>query len=211
MISLTQFAADVSLAPAAVSPLHPAPINAAHDAELAALVRRAQAGQLGAQSDLVRRYSRRIAGFLRTIVRQPDAIDDVAQMVFIKVVQRLPHLRNAAVFESWLFMLARNTALDFLRRQRRRPVTVTLDELTNTPETASGDRDANEIHEALDLALARLTVTDRSLVVQFVNGESYRAMAERAGLTLGAVKARLHRVRPFLRESVGENFFARAA
>ena len=61
-----------------------------------------------------------------------------------------------------------------------------------------------EILAALDRALARLNPLDRSLVTQFVAGESYGTIAARSGLSLASVKVRLHRVRPFLRTWVGE-------
>jgi len=61
-----------------------------------------------------------------------------------------------------------------------------------------------EILTALDRALTRLSPVDRALVSQFVAGDSYSEIADRAGLSLATVKVRLHRVRPFLRTCVGE-------
>lgn len=171
-------------------------------ADLLSLVQRGQAGDLRAQSELVRLYTRRLHGFVRTIVRGSDPVEDAVQLALIKAMRRLPRLRNPAVFESWLFMLTRNTALDVLRRNRRRPPTVALDEVCDLPEPAP-EHDAGDIHEAFQLALAQLSATDRALITQFVRGENYREMAARAGLTLGAVKARLHRIRPLLRRVVG--------
>ena len=49
-----------------------------------------------------------------------------------------------------------------------------------------------------------MTPIDRTLVSQFVAGESYGTIAAQAGLSLATVKVRLHRVRPFLRSWVGE-------
>jgi RNA polymerase sigma-70 factor (ECF subfamily) len=173
-------------------------------AELLAVVRRAQAGDMAAQSDLVRRYTARIAGFVRPIIGQPSAIEDVAQMVFIKMVRRLTLLRDPVTFESWLFALARNTALDFIRRRNCRPVTVSDEgEFRTTPDTNDG-RAMIEIMEALDHALVRLSPKDRNLVTHIVQGNSYRTAAAREGLSVGAVKVRLNRVRPFLRVSVSE-------
>ena len=60
-----------------------------------------------------------------------------------------------------------------------------------------------EIMEALDRALTRLAPIDQLLVRRFVAGDSYDQIAARVGLSLGAVKVRLHRVRPFLRNWVG--------
>src|SRR5260221_8521604 len=104
--------------------------DAARTSEKAALIDlvcRANAGESSAQAELVRRYTRRVAGFVRAIIRQPDAIEDVTQMVFIKMFRRLGRLRDPAVFESWLFTLARNTGLDFIRPRPCPPNTIALD------------------------------------------------------------------------------------
>jgi RNA polymerase sigma-70 factor (ECF subfamily) len=173
-------------------------------AELLALVRRARAGKSDAQAELVQRYSRRLGGFVRGIIRQSDAVEDVTQMVFIKMFRRLSRLRDPAVFESWLFTLARNTALDFIRRRNCRPVTVGLDDQVYRIADPSNETAVPEILAALDRALLRLNALDRGLVSQFVRGDSYGEIARRAGISLASVKVRLHRVRPYLRAAVGE-------
>lgn len=179
--------------------------------EIADLVRRAEQGERVAQAELVRRYTRRLAGFVRSIIRQPDAVEDVTQMVFIKMFRRLSRLRDPGVFESWLFTLARNTSLDFIRRRSCRPNTVTLDDEINTIADPSDASATNEILAALDRALIRLTPLDQSLVTQFVAGDSYVEIAQRTGLSLATVKVRLHRVRPYLRTTVGELTETRAS
>ncbi|MBI5766849.1 MAG: sigma-70 family RNA polymerase sigma factor [Verrucomicrobia bacterium] len=172
--------------------------------ELAALIARAQTGESAAQTELVRRYTNRIAAFVRPIITQPSAIDDVVQMVFIKMLRRLGILRDAGAFESWLLALARNTAVDFIRRRRCRPATVWDEhELTEAPDTTS-QRKVAEIMEALEFALRQLSPRDRNIVMMIVQGNSYQTAAQREGLSVGAVKLRLNRVRPFLRVSVGE-------
>ncbi len=189
---------------AATAP-HPSTSTAdAEKTELIALVRRAEADDHMAQSELVHRYTRRLAGFIRTIIRQPDAIEDVTQMVFIKMFRRLGRLRDPAVFESWLFTLARNASLDFLRRRSCRPNTVALDDTIYQIADPSNNSASTEILAALDRALDRLSDIDRGLVTQFVAGDTYSEIAQRAGLSLATVKVRLHRVRPFLRALVGE-------
>lgn len=181
-----------------------APEAAAEDrSELTALVIRAQGGDMAAQSELVRLYSHRIAGFVRTIVRNPNSIEDITQNVFIKMIRRLEWLREPVSFESWLFAMARSTALDHLRARGRRPETLTDD--ISAFETADPSRPAlvGEILEALNLALTELSPKDRTLVTMVVEGHSYQTIAAQEKLTIGAVKARLTRVRPFLRAAVG--------
>ena len=180
-------------------------------AELAALIARAQSGESAAQTDLVRRYTNRISAFVRPIICQPSAVDDVVQMVFIKMLRRLDILREAGAFESWLLSLARNTAVDFIRRRRCRPATVWDEhEISEAPDTTSVRRVA-EIMEALEFALRQLSPRDRNIVTLIVQGNSYATAAESEGLSIGAVKLRLNRVRPFLRVSVGEAIGATAA
>lgn len=186
------------------TPRVPAAAAPAEDrSELTALVIRAQQGDMAAQSELVRLYSHRIAGFVRTIVRNPNSIEDITQTVFIKMIRRLAWLREPVSFESWLFAMARSTALDHLRSRSRRPETLTDD--ISLFETADPSRPAlmSEILEALNLALSELSPKDRTLVAMVVEGHSYQTIAEREHLTIGAVKARLTRVRPFLRAAVG--------
>jgi len=141
---------------------------------------------------------------VRPILFQPSAVEDVVQMVFIKMVRRLTLLRDPAVFESWLFRLARNTAVDFLRRRRCRPTMVSDEQTFEQAPDTSSERSVAEIMEALHVALTRLSPKDRNLVTLIVEGNSYQTVAAREGLTVGAVKVRLNRVRPFLRVSVGE-------
>lgn len=171
--------------------------------ELLALVGRAQAGELGAQSVLVRRYDKRIAAFVRPFIAQASAVEDVVQMVFIKMFRRIACLRDARTFESWLFTLARNTALDAIRRNRCRPPTVADDGLClNTAATDTAPA-IFEIMEVLELALADLGRVDREIVRLIVQGDSYQVVARRMSLSLGAVKVRLNRVRKILRVNVG--------
>lgn len=171
--------------------------------ELLDLVDRARIGDLDAQSELVRRYTPRISGFVRPIVGQPSAVEDVVQVVFIKMVRRFRLLRSSEAFESWLFRLARNTALDAIRRRRCRPVTVEDEAQFENAVDNSSERVVGEIKEAFELAIRRLNPIDQHLVRMIVDGHSYTIAAQRSGLSVGAVKVRLCRVRPFLRCSVG--------
>jgi RNA polymerase sigma-70 factor (ECF subfamily) len=188
-----------------VRPTSEALSDPAHElsAEISHLVQRARAADPSAERELVARYGRRIAGFVRPLIRQPDAVEDVTQTVFIKMFRRLGGLRDLALFEAWLFTLARNTALDFIRRRNRRPITVGFDPTFDDVLDQRNDAASAEILEALDRALKRLSPLDQSLIRQFIAGESYDRIAIEAGLSLGAVKVRLHRVRPFLRNWVG--------
>jgi RNA polymerase sigma-70 factor (ECF subfamily) len=167
-------------------------------AALGELVRRAQKGEEAAQRTLIVNYQRRIAGFIYAIIGRSDAVEDLAQQVFIKMVRALGRLHEAAQFEAWLFRLARNTCIDHLRRQKlRRIFTPFAAEHENIAEPP-GAVDSEEL-DALRHALQQLPPKDRALLALAQEGRSQVEMAEATGTTVMAVKARLHRAREKLR------------
>ncbi|MCR6657602.1 MAG: RNA polymerase sigma factor [Opitutus sp.] len=167
--------------------------------DLGSLVRLAQQGDEAAQRTLVTSYQRRVAGFVYAITGRSDAVEDLSQMVFIKMIRALDRLHDVAQFEAWLFRLARNTCIDHLRRQKlRRIFTPFGDEHENIPEPPGGV-DSEEL-DALRHALQQLPPKDRALLALAQEGRSQAEMAAATGTTIMAVKARLHRAREKLRK-----------
>lgn len=170
---------------------------------LQARVRCAQSGDAAAQAELINRYRVRVAGLVRPMLRDRETVKDVVQKVSVKMLRRLPSLRDPANFEAWLFTMARNAALDEIRRARCRPFTVpgdSLEEYTAAPVQV--DR-SDEVMEAVRLAVASWKGVNRRILDHLLAGLSYQAVAEREGLSVGAVKLRIHRFRRLLRSRIG--------
>jgi len=162
------------------------------------LVSRAQRGEEIAQRELIVSYQRRIAGFVYAVVGRSDAIEDISQQILIKMVRALHRLQAPAQFESWLFRLARNTCIDYLRRQKLRRIFLPFGpEHEDVPEPP-GAVDAEEL-DALRHALAQLRPKDRALLALVQEGRSHSEIAQTLRTTVTAVKARLHRAREQLR------------
>jgi RNA polymerase sigma-70 factor (ECF subfamily) len=164
------------------------------------LVRRAQKEDPLAQRELVVAYQQRVAGFIYTITGRPESIEDLAQVVFIKMLRSLPRLDQPSQFEAWLFRMARNTCIDHLRRQKWQRLFSPLDSDTHAeiPETPASV-DTEEL-DALRHALDQLKPKDRALVALAQEGYSQNEMAAMLGTTVVALKARLHRAREQLRQ-----------
>jgi RNA polymerase sigma-70 factor (ECF subfamily) len=162
-------------------------------------VRRAQRGDEEALRELIVGYQHRIAGFTYAITGRSDSVEDIVQMVFIKMARAIDRLKAPEQFESWLFRLARNTCIDHLRRQRlRRIFTPFAPEHENVAETDTSV-DSEEL-DALRHALAQLRPKDRALLALVQEGRSHAEIAETFNTSVAAVKARLHRAREQLRQ-----------
>lgn len=154
--------------------------------------------------DLIVAYQHRIAGFTYAITGRSDSVEDIVQMVFIKMARAIPRLKAPEQFESWLFRLARNTCIDHLRRQKLRKIfTPFAPEHENVPEP-EGSVDTEEL-DALRHALSQLRPKDRALLALVQEGRSHAEIAETFNTSVAAVKARLHRARETLRQHYHSN------
>jgi RNA polymerase sigma-70 factor (ECF subfamily) len=162
-------------------------------------VRQAQRGDDASLRELIVSYQKRVAGFVYAVTGRSDSVEDLAQVVFIKMARSLHRLNAPDQFESWLFRLARNTCIDHLRRQRLRSIfTPFAPEHENVPE-ADGAVDTEEL-DALRHALSKLRPKDRALLALVQEGRSHAEIASTIRTSVAAVKARLHRAREELRQ-----------
>jgi len=156
---------------------------------------------------LVERHQERIRNLLYSIFHDRDLIDDLAQEVFIKAYQALPHFRFEASFYTWLYRIAVNKGRDELRKKKLRRFFSfqTLDEGTMTEinlrlSTPPENRDTQEL---IGLGLQTLPEKFRTAVVlKDIEGLSYEEIAEVMQCELGTVKSRISRARSMLRKAL---------
>jgi len=90
------------------------------DDELTALVERVRGGNASAFEELARRVRDRVARWAHRVVRDPDDAEDVAQLVLVRMHERLSEFEGRSRFASWLFRITRNVALGRRRAETRR-------------------------------------------------------------------------------------------
>jgi RNA polymerase sigma-70 factor (ECF subfamily) len=157
-------------------------------------VRAARGGDLDAFEQLVRRYQAEVWRLSLQLVGNRAAADDVTQEAFLRAYRFLSRYRGDSKFSTWLFSIARNCALDEIRRAgRRRRVANRLDA---EPARPPADHTVRvEVREALSGLPADLR---EPIVFIDLLGLSYKDVASMLRLPLGTVKSRVHRGREIL-------------
>jgi RNA polymerase sigma-70 factor (ECF subfamily) len=167
------------------------------------LVERSQRGDHAAFNTLVTRYRGKIYGLIYNMVRNDSDAWDLAQDTFFKAWKALPRFEAQSAFFTWIYRIAHNVALDFLRA-RKIEGTVEFDEAVEknaaagsitTPHGAPrpDERLANtELGVRIRSALAELSNDHRTIIVlREVEGRSYEEIAEVVGCSIGTVMSRL--------------------
>jgi len=132
----------------------------------------------------------------RLVGDRQDA-EDVTQEAYLRVFRGLPGFRGDAQFETWLYRIVANAAMNHLRR-RGRFGDLSADAEDDRLEPASAQQlgDQTVDREAISAALQALPDSMRSVVVlKDVYGLSCAEIGEMVGASEGAVKVRLHRAR----------------
>src|SRR5215831_4759400 len=123
------------------------------------LVAKSQKGDAAAMEGLIARYQPRVAGFVLACVGDGQAVEDLCQTIFYKMLLGLPRLEAEEKFEAWLFRIARNACFDYLRRRRLRRIFVPWqsrdNELASAPESTA-DSAAEHRIDSFRRALLRL-------------------------------------------------------
>jgi RNA polymerase sigma-70 factor, ECF subfamily len=166
---------------------------------LIALVKRGREGELAALNELIVAYQARVAGFVYAMLGRSAPVDDLCQDIFSKMVRSIAGLKDPALFEAWLFRMARNRSIDYARRERWRRLFVPFDPATDD-RPMDVDAAQKDRVDALLVLLQRLGAKDRSLLLMAQNGLSLAEMAEATGTNSTTIKTRLHRARERLRK-----------
>jgi RNA polymerase sigma-70 factor (ECF subfamily) len=173
-------------------------------------------GDLDALSALLTRYQNRLYRYLLRLVREPAEAEDLFQQTWLRVAEKIRKYDPNRNFEAWLFTLARNLAIDHLRRLRPE----SLDEpIASAPgESAatrllSGERPAldgildRERSSRLAGALDQLSVTYREvLTLRFEEEMKLEEIAEVLNAPLSTVKTRLRRALERLRQTIEDRY-----
>ena len=164
-------------------------------------VRRAQAGDVAAFETLYREHSGRVFALcLRLRAGDREDATELMQDVFVRAWRRLETFRGDSAFSSWLHRLAVNTMLENARSERRRTARVLSMEDTSALPGAAQSTNI-DLRMEMEEAVASLPKGARiAFVLHDIEGYQHQEIALQLSVSIGTVKAQLHRARRLLRD-----------
>jgi RNA polymerase sigma-70 factor (ECF subfamily) len=168
-----------------------------------ALVARAREGDLNAYDDLIRRYQERIYATIYHMTSNHEDANDLAQESFLKAYQALKSFKGGSSFYTWLYRIAVNKTINFLKQRKNRQH-LSLNDLDFNAEhdpdlvalvsekTPRRDAGLTELQQKLNEALLKLSEPHRLVVVLHdVQGLSHEEIAKVMECNIGTVRSRL--------------------
>lgn len=179
------------------------------------LVQRAQAGDDQAFRELVERHGAKVYSTAMRVTGNRSAAEDVVQETFLKVYRRLDRFDRRARFSTWLYRVAMNSAIDHVRRERRRGESAAgaamLDSLAEAGPSQERLVSSGEIAGAVREGLAAMSARERvAFVLRHYEGRPVAEIAQILGLRTNACKSTIFRavqklrttLRPLVEEAV---------
>jgi RNA polymerase sigma-70 factor (ECF subfamily) len=178
------------------------------------LINSAKEGNKKALSELVMRYEKTIYNFAFKISRDPLKAENIMQETFLSMIKYLPQFDGKSKLSTWLYRIVTNHYLMELRKQKNNFVPLDdendlfLDKYTADWDSVPSKFVENEeLKEILDKAIQNLSPEYRIVfLLRDVEGLSTEETGKVVGLTVPAVKSRLHRARAFLRKEINDEF-----
>jgi RNA polymerase sigma-70 factor (ECF subfamily) len=164
---------------------------------------------------LVERHHAMLHGLMVRLLADPVLAADIVHEAFVRAYAGLEGFRGRSSFSTWLVQIGINLARDELRRRRRRPPTVSLDQRLEDLGHCAEPADEARQNDPLDCmcrqesdrlllsALARLPLQYREvLTLRYFNDWSFAEIADVTGESVGTLKVRAHRARLMLRDQM---------
>lgn len=177
-----------------------------------ALVEAALAGSASAYEQLLKEYRKSMYHMVLKMVRDADDAEDLTMEAFAKAFRHLPRYRPDYAFSTWLFRIATNHCIDFMRRKRLKTSSLSAaldladgdtmlldarDQNLNPQEALIRQQRMELVQRAVDLLPPKYA---RLVRLRYFDELSYEEVAQELKAPLGTVKAQLFRARELLLE-----------
>jgi RNA polymerase sigma-70 factor (ECF subfamily) len=175
------------------------------------LVARSMSGDVDSFNQLIVRWERPIYALAYRVLGHEEDARDVCQDTFLRAYRALPGFKGQAKFSSWLYRIALNLCRDWIRRQRRAPVTqipedtdpAELGVSTAPTESIEDLVERREMSALVEQAMRSLSEEQRTaIILKEYHGMTFQEIADMQGCPLSTVKTRLYQGLSILRRQL---------
>jgi RNA polymerase sigma-70 factor (ECF subfamily) len=146
-------------------------------------------------TSLLHKHQQKVYYQIKRMVLDHADADDIAQLVWIKIWNKLDGFKMESEFTTWLFRIAYNETLNYIQKQQKQRNTLTNNDLLDYENaTASSDSPkSTEIQIGLDRAISQLPEKQKVVfMLRYYDGFDYEKIATIVGTTIGGAKANYH-------------------
>ncbi|MDE5642543.1 MAG: sigma-70 family RNA polymerase sigma factor [Muribaculaceae bacterium] len=150
--------------------------------------------------DFLQRYNRVVVKVCYIYASEQAPFDDLYQEVCINLWQGLDSFRGESSASTWIYRMAINTCITWLRRNKRHNMSLSLESAAEIPYTGEGEFDT-ERYRQFQLLLSRLEPLEKAVITLWLDEHSYDEISQITGLSKSNVAVRLHRIKEKLMKS----------
>lgn len=147
--------------------------------------------------DVIRQYERVIYKVCYLYATPNAPLNDLYQEVVLNLWKAFPKFRQECKISTWIYRIALNTCISFMRKERNMPEIISLTSTTDRTEEAD---ETQAMLRQLYRMINRLGQLEKSLILLYLEEKSYEEIAEITGLTLTNVATKLSRIKDKLRK-----------
>ena len=161
-------------------------------------------------NEIVKDYSERVYWHVRRFVNNHEDADDLVQEIFLKIWTALPSFRGEAQLFTWIWRIATNETLNWIRREKVRAALrfTSIDAEMERRIDSDPFFDGDAADRALSKAVAKLPEKQRQVfILRYYDELPYEQMSEVLGTSVGALKASYHIAQEKVRAALGKDLF----
>jgi len=152
---------------------------------------------------LVREHQHMVYCVALSFCKDSVQAEDLAQEAFLKAYRSVDEMREPSRLKTWLYSIAKFTAIDWLRRRKREPALGLADEAANElPERPAAESKEDRSVRVMDVIRGLKDEHREIMILRYVRGLTYSQIARETGSTTSAVGEKLSRIREIVRHKL---------
>ena len=167
------------------------------------LVQRCRKGERKAQYELYQLYKDRVFNIAYRMANSQQDAEDITQMAFVRVFQKIDSFRGDSAFSSWVYRLTVNICINHFRREKKKMELVVheLSELATNLKILKTNEQTSKMKPFLEKAIRALPAGYRMIFVLYdIEGYKHEEIAEMMNISEGTSKSQLHKARKELKQ-----------